>query len=134
MKLINVKTKKEPNEIIEEIKKKSSEFNFIIREIYDMSKIFKQHNVNVSDEFQYYSIMICNPSKAYESIIKNPLRGAVLLPPKQITIYKHNGEVFIGYLAFEQNDIKEVLSNDEEFEKGLSNSCNQIINLINQVK
>jgi hypothetical protein len=36
MKLINVKTKKEPNEIIEEIKKSSSDFNFIIREIYDM--------------------------------------------------------------------------------------------------
>lgn len=134
MKLVKIESEKIPKEIIEKIIANASNFNFIIREVFDMAKEFKDHGVEVEDNFEYYSIMICNPQKAYESIIKCPVRGAVLLPPKQIIIYSENNRTIISYMAIEEEDVKRLLPNDEKFQVGLSESCNNIIELIKNIK
>ena len=134
-KLIKIQTEKTPKEVIEDIKEKASDFNFIIREVFDMAHEFKSHGVKVQDNFVYYSIMLCNPEKAYKSILGNPLRGAVLLPPKQIVIYKNKDskKTIIAYTAVEETDVKKLLPEDDKFQKGLPESCNNIIKLIKEI-
>ena len=131
--LIKIETEKTPKEVIEEIKKKAADYNFIIREVFDMASEFKGHDVEVEDGFEYYSIMLCNPEKAYKSILKSPIRGAVLLPPKQVTVFKKNDKTVISYVAVEENNVKELLPDDEKFQKGLSESCKNIVRLIKSI-
>ncbi len=101
-----------------------------------MNKEFRHHNIKTDKDFIFYSIMICNPEKAYKSILKKPTYGAVLLPPKQITIYKeHNKDTTtITYLGIDKQFIKTILPEDTLFQKGLEQSCNNIIKLINLIK
>lgn len=134
MKLIKSESEKTPKEAIEEIKKKASNFNFIIRNVFDMAHEFRHHGVGIAEDFEYYSIMLCNPQKAYESISKSPIRGALLLPPKQVAVYRENGKTIITYVAIEENDVKVLLPKDKKFQKGLSESCNNIIKLIMAAK
>ncbi len=132
-KLIRIKTEKKPKEVIEEIKKKATNFNFMIREVFDMAHEFKHHSVEVAKGFEYYSIMICNPEKAYKSISASPIRGAVLLPPKQIVVFRENDKTIIAYVAVEEAEIKNILPNDKQFQNGLSESCKKIVQLIKQI-
>jgi len=133
--LIKIQTEKAPRKVIEEIKKKAPDFDFIIRELFNMANEFKNHGVKIQENFIYYSIMLCNPKKAYESILEDPLRGALLLLPKQIVIYKgkESKKTIIAYAAMEESDIKKLLPEDNTFQKGLSKSCNNIIKLIEEV-
>jgi uncharacterized protein (DUF302 family) len=133
-KLIKIETAKTPKEIIEEIKKKAKDFNFIIRNVFDMAHEFKHHDIEVVEDFEYYSIMLCNPEKAYNSIFKSPIRGAVLLPPKQVVIYKENSKTILGYAAVEKDDVTKLLPKDTKFQEGLSESCKNIIKLLESVK
>jgi len=132
-KLIKVETEKTPKEVVEEIKKKAAEFNFIIREVFDMANEFKEHDVDVEKNFEYYSIMLCNPEKAYKSILKSPIRGAALLPPKQVVVFKEGKKTTISYVAVEENDVKGLLPDDEKFQKGLSKSCENIVKLMESI-
>jgi hypothetical protein len=133
--LFQTETEKEPEEILDNLKDKVSDFNFIIREIYDMKKQFRSHDVTVDEGFTYYSVMLCNPEKAYKSIVNSKIRGAVLLPPKQLVIFKNENDITnIAYLAFDNETVKNILSDDEPFQKGLSESCEKIIKLIKDVK
>ncbi len=136
MKLIKVSSDKQMDEVIEEIKKEAANFDFIIREIFNMANNFKEHGVEVSKDFKFYSIMLCNPQKAYESINKKPLRGALLLPPKQVVIYpdKENKKTIISYVAIEEKDVKDLYPEDNKFQEGLSISCKKIIELIKRVQ
>jgi uncharacterized protein (DUF302 family) len=131
--LIKIETGKTPKEVIEEIRKKAPEFNFMIREVFDMASEFKEHDVKVEAGFEYYSIMLCNPEKAYMSILKSPIRGAMLLPPKQVVVFKEGEKTIISYVAVEDSDVKELLPDDEKFQKGLSESCENIVKLIETI-
>jgi len=135
-KLIKIQTEKTPKEVIEDIKEKASDFNFIIREVFDMAHEFKSHGVKVQDNFVYYSIMLCNPEKAYKSILENPLRGALLLPPKQVVIYKdkESKKTIIAYVTIEKSDVKRLLPEDDKFQNGLSESCDKIVKLVEKLK
>ena len=134
IKLIKIETKKTPEEVVEEIKKKTSKFNFIVREVFDMAKEFRSHDVDIQENFVYYSVMLCNPEKAYKSISGNSLRGAILLPPKQIVVFKEDKKTIISYVSIEEEDVKKLLPKDKKFQKGLPESCNNIIKLIKEIR
>jgi len=133
-KLITIETQKTPEEVIEDIRRNASKFNLIIRAVFDMANEFRDHGITVEKNFKYYSIMFCNPEKAYRSILKRPIRGALLLPPKQVVIFKEKGKTIISYVAVEENDVKKLFCEDEKFQKGLPESCNNIIRLIKEIK
>ncbi|MGM5487787.1 MAG: hypothetical protein ACQESG_02470 [Nanobdellota archaeon] len=130
MKLINKETDKPPLEVIRLIKDNAHKFEFIIRDVFDMNQQFQRHGVSTED-FEFYSIMVCNPKKAYKTMKIDPRRGAVILPPKQITVYTQKRTI-ISYLAFTENDAQSILP-DESFQKGLAQSCDNIIRLIESV-
>ena len=132
-KVIRIETEKVPTEVILEIEKKAADFDFIIRNVFDMMTEFRDHGVEIENEFEYYSVMLCNPKKAYKSILESPIRGAVLFPPKQIVVFKEKDKTIISYVAVEEKDVKELLPEDKSFQKGLSESCNNIIKLIDEI-
>jgi len=134
MKLIKIKSKKRIKEIIREIKKNASKYNFVVREVFDMAYEFKNHKIDVQNNFKYYSIMLCNPQKAYESISKKSIRGALLLPPKQVVIYQEDDKTILAYVAVEEEDVKKLFPEDKMFQKGLSDSCQNIIKLIKEIE
>jgi len=131
--LIKVETDQTLTQVIEKFKRHASDFNFIVRNIFNMADEFKNHDVEVQNDFEYYSVMLCNPQKAYDSIVKKPIRGAALLPPKQVVVFKENEKTIISYVALEENDIKAIMPDDEMFQKGLSQSCCKIKELIQLV-
>ncbi len=128
--LYTKKFKFTPKELIQKIEKEASNFGFIVREVFDMKKEFEDHGVDVKEDFEFYSIMICNPGKAYQSIITKPIRGAVLLPPKQITVYKENDVTSIAYEAPNKERIIKIFPEDKIFQEGLYSSGQKIIELI----
>ena len=134
--LVKLDVRKSPSEVISKIRKNASEFDFIVRYVFDMKEQFRSHDVDVDNDFEYYSIMVCNPEKAYRSITKNPLRGAVLLPPKQIVIYadKVAGKTVIAYMKMNKSSIKEILPEDTAFQESLEQSCEKIGKLIESLK
>ena len=132
-KLISVVTQKIPEEVIEDVRKNAAEFNLIIRAVFDMAGEFRNYGVAVDKDFEYYSIMLCNPEKAYRSILKRPGQGALLFPSKQEVVFKEKGNAVISYAAVEESDVKELFFEDEEFQKDLSVSSNNIISLIKAV-
>ncbi|MCD4705786.1 DUF302 domain-containing protein [bacterium] len=133
--LYKVESKKNINEIIEAIKEQAGDFDFIIREIFEMGEQFRRHDVEVDKNFIFYSIMLCNPQKAYDSIKEDLIRGAVLLPPKQVIVYrdKKTKKTNIAYLPIKENFVKELLPDDIKFQKSIVMSCEKIINLINKI-
>ena len=134
MKLIKIESQKTIQEVIGLIKENASKVNFIIRDIFDMAEQFKHHNVEIDEEFEYYSVMLCNPQKAYDSISKQLIRGSLLLPPKQVVIYSENHNTILAYIMIEEKDVKNIFPNDFQFQTGLENSCNKIKELMNSVK
>lgn len=134
-KLTTIESNKSILQILELIKTKSKNYNFIIRTIFDMKQEFQNHNVTINKDFDFFSIMICNPEKAYDSISKSPIRGTILLPPKQIIVYKDKNinKTIISYMSLEKEDLIKMLPEDVKFQESLTNSCNKIIQLIKSI-
>jgi hypothetical protein len=98
-----------------------------------MAENFKEHGVEVKEDFVYYSVMLCNPKKAYEGISKGFIRGALLLPPKQVVVYPENNKTVVAYVSWQKEDVAMLLPEDIGFQEGLSVSCDKIESLINSV-
>ncbi|ODS35471.1 hypothetical protein BEH94_06510 [Candidatus Altiarchaeales archaeon WOR_SM1_SCG] len=134
-KLYKTTTQKTPDEFIGDFKQNAKSQGFIVRKVFNMMEEFKSHGVEVDEKCEFHSIMVCNPQKAYKSIRENPIRGAILLPPKQVVVYKDDeGKTNIAYLALGTRIVSELLPEDKKFQKGLPESCEKIIKLIDGVK
>jgi len=132
--LFSTTTKKSIQEFIESLKKNAGQFNFGIRQIFDMKKEYKNRGVDVNDNFQLYQIVVCSFRRSYRSIERNVERAAVLLQPRQIIAFVKEGKTTINYLPFAKEFVKQALPGDEEFHSGLSESCQRIIKLIEASK
>ena len=123
------------SDLISDIKEKAGDYNFIVRHVFDMAEDFRSHGVEVDDNFKYYSVMVCNPQKAYESISANPVRGAVLLPPKQIVVYGNTGgQTVMAYVAPEKDELVKLVPDDEALQNSLSQSGHKVLEFMEGVK
>lgn len=86
--LVVRESNRSPREVIASLRARAESFGFVIRNVYHMKETFEVHGVETAEEFVYYSVMVCNPPRAYPTIRANPLRGAVLLQPKQLVVYR----------------------------------------------
>jgi uncharacterized protein (DUF302 family) len=133
MEKIIIESNKSIEEVIDDIKENANNFNFIVRAVFDMKEQFRIHGVDVDENFNYYSIMLCNPQKAYESIYNKSERGALLLLPKQVVIYKKGDKTILSYVLIEKEDVEKLYSQDIKFQKGLEQSGKNIIKLMKSV-
>jgi len=133
MELVKKELNETPEKVIEKIKKNAAKFNFIIRDVFNMAQSFKERGVDIAGDFVYYSVMLCNPKKAYAGISNNKIRGAILLPPKQVVVYPEGTKTIIAYVKHSKQDVANLLPDDEGFQEGLSESCDKIEELIREV-
>ena len=126
------KTNQSPKEVVDRLRDKASNYGFVIRNVFDMKEVFLSHGVKVSKNESYYSVMVCNPLRAYKSIRENPKRGAVLLQPKQIFIYQQEGDMdtTVSYMGLDKDFLSRIIPEDEVFQNNLPYSCQKILDLI----
>ncbi len=128
--LFKTESEKPIERFIEDLKQNAPEFNFTVRHVLDMAEEYRRHGVEVEDGFQLYQVIICNFKRSYQTIQKDSERAAVLLPPKQMSVYRQNGKTVINYLPFTEEIIAMALPGQEEFQKRLAKTCRNIIELI----
>ena len=128
--LFKIETAKSVQEFIESLKENAEQFNFGVRYIFDMKKEYKEHNVDVDENFELYQIVLCNFQRSYKTMRRNIETSAVLLQPKQVIVYNNKGATTVYYLPFTKEFITSALPDDEKLQEGLPGSCQKIIKLI----
>lgn len=128
-------TDKSVQEVVEIIRTKANEFDFIVRYDTNMTKEFKEHSVKVEIDFEYHTIMLCIPEKAYNSIKMNSDRASVITP-KQVSIFRDHkkNKTVISHLVIGSDFLKKILPNDEKIRETLPTSCMKVVELINQIE
>ncbi len=129
--LFRRRTSKSPQQFIADMKKNVTRFGFRVHEVVDMRKLYNGYGIEVADNFEAYTITLCNPQKSYKSITKNPERNAAIIEQKHIVVYKGGkGVTIINYLPLPKEFIKEVFPDDEEFPESIYQSCQKRIEII----
>jgi uncharacterized protein (DUF302 family) len=130
-----LQTKKNIKEVIKAFWQKAGEYGYVVRNVYNMNDLFASHGALVNKQDEYYAVMLCNPKRAHSSIAANPDRGAVLLQPKQVFVYKQDKEnrTTVAYAAMDEEYVKRLLPDDAVLQKNLPRSCAQIADLIKAV-
>ena len=96
-----------------------------------LRKLYDGYDIKVADNFEVYTIILCNPQKSYKSITKNPERNAAIIEQKHIVVHKGDkGVTIINYLPLPKEFVKEVFPNDEEFPESIYQSCQKRITII----
>ncbi len=121
-----------PREVIASLRVHAESFGFVIRNVYDMKETFEEYGVQAAEDFVYYSVMVCNPPRAYATMRENPLRGAVLLQPKQLVVYRdpESGSTQVAYMQLDERTVAEALPEDTQWRDKLPASCRKIAQLI----
>ena len=128
--LYSAQTSKTAESFIKAVRENVSEFGFGIRAVFDLKKMYEEQGVEVAEDFEAYSILLCNFQRSYISMRRNPKRAAVLLLPKQIVVRDNGDGVIVEYLPFSRSQILAALPEDESFADSLHKSCQKIVRLI----
>lgn len=132
--IFSKETEKSVKEVADIIRSKAEQFGFIVRYDTNMTKEFKEHGVRVEDGFEYHTIMLCIPQKAYNSVKMNPDRASVIAP-KQISIFRDNkkNKTIISHLIIGADFLEQILPNDKKIRESLPASCMDVVELIKQI-
>ncbi|MFB5621959.1 MAG: DUF302 domain-containing protein [Candidatus Nitrosomaritimum yanchengensis] len=87
-----VKTQKNTDDVIEEIKTKLSEIKFGVLGTLDFKEIFAKKGVDYPHDYKL--LEVCNPQAAKKALDSDPDIG--LLLPCTIAIYEKSGENYIS--------------------------------------
>lgn len=102
-----VKTLKNIDDVIEEIKSKLSEIKFGVLGTLDFKEIFAKKGVDYPHNYKL--LEVCNPQAAKQALDSDPEIG--LLLPCTIAIYERNGENHISLAK--PTSLLSVASNEE---------------------
>jgi hypothetical protein len=133
-KIFSKETEKSVKEVAQIIRNKAEEFGFIVRYDTDMVNEFRDHGVVVEADFEYHTIMLCIPQKAYNSVKMNHHRASLIMP-KQISIFRDNkkNKTIISHLIIGADFLKQILPNDEKIRETLPASCMDVVKLIKEI-
>lgn len=131
-KIFSKETDKGAKEVVEIIRKKAEDFGFIVRNVTNMAKEFKDHGVDVRDGFEYHTITLCIPEKAYNSVNVDNKRAAIIMP-KQVSIFKDKNKTIVSTLVIGPEFLEKILPNDEKIRESLPASCMKVVKLIEEI-
>jgi hypothetical protein len=97
----------------------------------DMAHIFGRHGVEVAEGFDLHMVQICKPSKAGQSLSKNPERAVLM--PKFVTTFTRDGKTQIRFLRYSRELVAKLID-DAEFPDSLVASFNEIIIIIEEAR
>jgi hypothetical protein len=126
--LYETDTPKSIHDFVEGIKQNASQFNYYVRHVHDLREEYRDKGIDLDEDFEMVQIVVC--SFNYKGLQKNIRRCAVLLAPKQITVFREMGKTVINYLPFPKPFIQQALPGDEDFAENQSKACQRIIQLI----
>lgn len=116
------------------IRNNAQDYGFIVRYDSDMAKEFESHGVNVEEGFEYITLMLCIPKKAYDSLLMNPKRAALIMP-KQVSIFRDTNlnKTIVSHLVIGEYFLENVLPNDKKIKESLPQSCKKVVELIKSI-
>jgi uncharacterized protein (DUF302 family) len=97
----------------------------------DMAHTFGRHGVDVAEGFDLHMIQICKPSKAGQSLSRNPERAVLM--PKFVMTFTLDGKTQIRFLRYSR-ELVAGLIDDEEFPDSLAASFQDVIGMIEEAK
>jgi hypothetical protein len=97
----------------------------------DMAHTFGRHGVEVAEGFDLHMIQICKPSKAGQSLSRNPERAVLM--PKFVTTFTRAGKTQIRFLRFSRELVASLID-DTDFPDSLAASFNEIVVIIEEAR
>jgi uncharacterized protein (DUF302 family) len=97
----------------------------------DMAHTFGRHGVKVAKGFDLHMIQICKPSKAGQSLSRNPERAVLM--PKFVMTFTRDGKTQIRFLRFSREFVAGLID-DAEFPDSLAASFQDIVIMIEEAK
>ena len=79
---------------LEEAVKKN---NFAVQTIHDLKDTYKKKNLELSPDFEYKIVQICNAPKSY-SALRNLSFDMGIMMPKSIIVARENGKTTLRYM------------------------------------
>jgi uncharacterized protein (DUF302 family) len=93
----------------------------------EMAHIFRAHGADVAEEFDLHMVQVCKPTKAAQSLDKNPERAVLM--PKFVIAFTKEGKTQVRMLKYGSGLIAELVD-DEEFSGSLEESFATLTTLI----
>lgn len=83
--------------IIEILTEVIEENKFAVVGVHDMKKTYKKKNLNISDDFEYKIVQICNAPKSHKALNELSFDMGVMMP-KSIIVAHENGKTTLRYM------------------------------------
>jgi uncharacterized protein (DUF302 family) len=84
-------------EVIKNLKDTIRENNFGVVSVHDMKETYKKKNLEISEDFEYRIIQICNAPKSYNALNKLSYDMGVMMP-KSIIVARENGKTTLRFM------------------------------------
>lgn len=85
------------DKVIETLSKVVKDNNFAVVTVHDMKETYKKKNLQMSDDFEYSIIQICNAPKSHKALTKMSFDMGVMMP-KSIIVARENGKTSLRYM------------------------------------
>jgi uncharacterized protein (DUF302 family) len=90
-------TKAPYEKVIETLSSVVEENNFAVVTVHDMKETYMKKNLDISDDFEYRIVQICNAPKSHKALNKMSFDMGVMMP-KSIIIAKENGKTTLRFM------------------------------------
>ena len=83
--------------VIETLTNVVKDNNFAVVTVHNMKETYKKKNLEISDDFEYRIIQICNAPKSHKALSKMSFDMGVMMP-KSIIVARENGKTTLRFM------------------------------------
>jgi uncharacterized protein (DUF302 family) len=84
-------------EVIETLTNVVKKNNFAVDSVHNMKETYKKKNLEISEDFEYRIIQICNAPKSHKALNKMSFDMGVMMP-KSIIVARENGKTTLRFM------------------------------------
>jgi len=84
-------------EVIETLTNVVKKNNFEVVSVHNMKETYKKKNLEISEDFEYRIIQICNAPKSHKALNKMSFDMGVMMP-KSIIVARENGKTTLRFM------------------------------------
>jgi len=83
--------------VIEALTNVAKNYNFAVVTVHNMKDTYKKKNLEISDDFEYRIVQICNAPKSHKALSKMSFDMGVMMP-KSIIVARENGKTTLRFM------------------------------------
>ena len=83
--------------VIETLTNVAINYNFAVVTVHNMKDTYKKKNLEISDDFEYKIVQICNAPKSHKALSKMSFDMGVMMP-KSIIVARENGKTTLRFM------------------------------------